>query len=681
MGRTSKHGKPKDVVEKHRVQRVHASLLPHCKTKACVLKTLTVLNAEGVLAAGVVADDASLTKQRGRHCIRQSAKKAANIETPYGRVVQQLHIDTDELKYWDYVHPLALLYCLTERSSALGDIMTQCIGDGTKPLSVVIYLDEITPGDPCRMDTTRKIWGIYWLFLDWPQHMIHNVDSWLLLGAIRCDVVNSLDGGMSEFMPMLLRIMFPESGEGMHTGAHIVCRSSDGTKCTRIFRGNFAGFIADDDAHKQVWGFKGASGRKPCFGCKNLLMDMIGVHDDPDCIGIDCPDAHRFQYHTDATIFAMADKLIESVGVLSPTPFKTLETNLGISYIPRGILYDPYMRTLVRPTLAMIRDWMHVFCSDGVANNEIARVLWTLKSECHLTLDDVDEWTQLIVLPRHHGKVSMQWFSDHRLLERKMRGFASEILTMVMLLHAYLVEVVQPTGAMPREIECIGLLKSIIDIMKLGAHGAMPYVEQLKSLLTAHHTLYTTLYQNVHCAFKPKYHQALHIPSNMETWNILLSCWTTERKNKDLKAACGTVYTHMEHVTTCTMVAQQIQHFEQNHHAMLDPFTLIDPHPSSIKGVISTAWHARLPCGHVHAGDIICTRQPFGVARVHRFVHIHNVSCHVEVDPFVRITSDDGCTWRSAEAGVNTIIVENVVCPVMYRHTHPVYKVILPTVV
>ena len=83
MGRTSKHGKTKDADAKHRLQRVHADLLLHCKTKACVLKTLTVLNAEGVLAAGVVADDASLTKQRGRHCIRQSAKKAANIETPY----------------------------------------------------------------------------------------------------------------------------------------------------------------------------------------------------------------------------------------------------------------------------------------------------------------------------------------------------------------------------------------------------------------------------------------------------------------------------------------------------------------------------------------------------------------------------------------------------------------------
>ena len=58
-----------------------------------------------------------------------------------------------------------------------------------------------------------------------------------------------------------------------------------------------------------------------------------------------------------------------------------------------------------------------------------------------------------------------------------MRGFASEILTMVMLLHAYLVEVVQPTGAMPREIGWTGLLKSIIDIMKFGAHGSMPHVE------------------------------------------------------------------------------------------------------------------------------------------------------------------------------------------------------------
>ena len=108
---------------------------------------------------------------------------------------------------------------------------------------------------------------------------------------------------------------------------------------------------------------------------------------------------------------------------------------------------------------------------------------------------------------------------------------------MVVLLHAYLVEVVQPTGAMPREIECIGLLNSIIDIMKLGAHRSMPHIERLKSLLHAHHTLYTTLYQTVPFAFKPKYHQALHIPSNMETWNILRSCWTTEHKKQRLESS------------------------------------------------------------------------------------------------------------------------------------------------
>ena len=659
-------------------QELHNELLRHAKSKFGVLRTLAVLNDAGVLAPGVVAHDVSATAQRGRHAIRASANAAAKIETPYGRVVQQLHINTDELEYWDYVHPLALLYCLTDRSSALGDVMAQCIGDGTKPLTVVIYLDEITPGNPLRMDTTRKIWGIYWLFTDWPQHMIHNVDSWLLLGAIRCDVVNSFDGGMAEFMPMLMRIMFPESGGGMQTGAHIVHRSSNGEVRTIVFRAKFGGFIADDDAHKQLWGFKGASGRKPCFGCMNVLMDRIGVPDEY-WIGIDCPDAHRFDKHTDETIYAMADKLIASVGVLSKTRFEELEKDCGILYIPNGMLYDLHMRKIVRPTTGMIRDWMHVFCSDGVANNEIARVLHTLKSECNLTVDDVDEWARMIVLPRHHGKVSIVWFSAHRLLDRKMRGFASEILTMVVLLHTYLVEVVQPMGAMPREIKCIGILKSIIDIMKLGAHGSMPHIERLRSLLHEHHTLYTTLYQTVPYAFKPKYHQALHIPSNMETWDILLSCWTTERKNKDLKAACGTVYTHMEHVTTSSMVAQQIQHFERNHRGMLDKFTLIDPHISSIEGVIATSLHARLPCGHVHAGDIIVIR-PFGVARVHRFFNIPDVSCYVQIERFVRVgTSDE--TWRSSDTGVCAIVVDDVVCPVMYRQTPPVYKVILPTVV
>ena len=136
----------------------------------------------------------------------------------------------------------------------------------------------------------------------------------------------------------------------------------------------------------------------------------------------------------------------------------------------------------------------------------------------------------------------------------------------------------------------------------------------------------------------------------------------------------------MEHVTTSTMVAQQIQHFERNHNGMLDTFTLIDPHTSSIEGVIATSLHARLPCGHVHAGDIIITR-PFGVARVHRFVNMPNVECHVQIDRFVRVTSDSNDTWRSTDTGMSAIIVDDVVCPAMYRLTPPVYKVILPTVV
>ena len=76
---------------------MHTELLRHSKTKVCVLKTLTVLNDAGVLTPGIVAHDASLTAQRGRYSIRTSANTAANIDTPYGRVVQQLHICTDEL--------------------------------------------------------------------------------------------------------------------------------------------------------------------------------------------------------------------------------------------------------------------------------------------------------------------------------------------------------------------------------------------------------------------------------------------------------------------------------------------------------------------------------------------------------------------------------------------------------
>ena len=58
-----------------------------------------------------------------------------------------------------------------------------------------------------------------------------------------------------------------------------------------------------------------------------------------------------------------------------------------------------------------------------------------------------------------------------------------------------------------------------------------------------------------------------------------------------------------------------------------------------------------------------------------------NVACHVQIDRFVRVTSDSNDTWRSTDTGMSAIIVDDVVCPAMYRLTPPVYKVILPTTV
>ena len=143
------------------------------------------------------------------------------------------------------------------------------------------------------------------------------------------------------------------------------------------------------------------------------------------------------------------------------------------------------------------------------------------------------------------------------------------------------------------------------------------------------------------------------------------------------------VYNTMEHVTTCTMVAQQVQNFERNHNGMLSEATLIDHRVLSIGGqAVATSLHARPPCGHVHAGDLIVVR-PFGVARVLRFIDIMTpaVSCSVQIERF-EPAGPSAEIWRSTGTDSCTVGVDAVVCPVIWRErSHDVFRTILPTIV
>ena len=83
--------------------------------------------------------------------------------------------------------------------------------------------------------------------------------------------------------------------------------------------------------------------------------------------------------HTHESITAVADHLEAKAAELGPTAaaFKQLETRLGFTYSPEGLLWDRQMREIARVPECVYWDWMHnMVASGGYAQlqiNELCR--------------------------------------------------------------------------------------------------------------------------------------------------------------------------------------------------------------------------------------------------------------------------------------------------------------------
>ena len=138
---------------------------------------------------------------------------------------------------------------------------------------------------------------------------------------MRSNVVSGMPGGVSGLMRRVLNVFYSSSGNNFSRGVSIVHRSS----CV-VLTATFAGFIADEKAHKEIMAVKGAAGTKPCITCKNAVQFTDADHRPEYYVGIECHDYDSFDYHTIASFYAMVDHLeaAHSEG-MSKKDFKSLQ--------------------------------------------------------------------------------------------------------------------------------------------------------------------------------------------------------------------------------------------------------------------------------------------------------------------------------------------------------------------
>eukprot|EP00959_Pyramimonas_sp_CCMP1952_P227706 4760973-Pyramimonas_sp.AAC.1 len=91
-------------------------------------------------------------------------------------------------------------------------------------MSIIVYSDEITPGNPLQSSNLRKVQCMYWSWQELGFPTLQNELSWFTACALRASEVQRLPGGMAELYKYVLRFFLghPRSRDLRHGVAFFV---------------------------------------------------------------------------------------------------------------------------------------------------------------------------------------------------------------------------------------------------------------------------------------------------------------------------------------------------------------------------------------------------------------------------------------------------------------------------
>ena len=596
-------------------------------SKTGLASVLQLLNDRGLLTDSLVRTPTHGQYRRGV----QAAVEAHGLKTntPYGTVIQEMDIPSVEMPRWHYINPFALIAHLCFINKYLYDLISAAVDRVGGPLRVLIYMDGINPGNPLRPDRARELEAIYWTFAELPNWFLRRKDSWFPFGLLRCNFVDSMTNQSSEFMTCIMKVFFT-GGDSWING---ICLQSQGR--SRIVVAVFGGFLADEKALKEIFDITGQAGSAPCFTCLNVRNRWVAV-DDTTTLKMWDPDRSKIVKATDTHIRCKVRRLREAAE--HGGNVKRMQTLLGINYSPNGLLFCAALTAVLSPANNYIRDWMHTLVSNGVAGTHLALICQALVG-VGCAMGVLQAYAKKFTLPRSRGKVTDLFFKDELMLSDHVRHFANDVLAMFPLLYAFLFEKAEPRGWLPRNIECFRALYAVLCILRRGAMSTTIHAH-LTRLIHRHAVLFLELYGNI--SAKVKFHHLYDLPDDLLRIGAL-SCFVTERKNKDAKAVASSVSRHLERTATMSFLQNTFTHWRDNMEACL-PSYLRRATDVTVPGAdctLSRSTEAILPCGDIFEGDVVLLNDG-SIAKVVDFWHwgdddVNDI--HVRLERFTRNAS------------------------------------------
>ena len=168
-----------------------------------VSKVLQVLHSHGELRSDIGGGSDRTIRER----LQVSVDDAVALDTPYGRLVESSPLQHPTYETFEFVNPFALLHVLAARSRDFYDLLAK-VDNPIEHRKIVLYIDELTPGNPLRHEKSRCTQCVYWTFADLPSHLVVQNHFWFLSTVLRSKVVEQVAGQVSGLMRAILKIFF-----------------------------------------------------------------------------------------------------------------------------------------------------------------------------------------------------------------------------------------------------------------------------------------------------------------------------------------------------------------------------------------------------------------------------------------------------------------------------------------
>lgn len=459
-------------------------------------------------------------------------KRQADIShvTPYGDILVEKNIAGT--KIW-MVQPVAMLYhisrsCL-EFSKFFKEILSRKPCTRDHPIKVIVYSDEVRPGNQLRHQNARKIQVCYWSLECFGLTNLSNERLWFILSICRSDVVKELPGKMSQFMKISMQ-MFMEPYD-LRSG--IILDFFDGSKAT-IF-GRVSILLGDEAALKETLDCKGAAGTFFCALCANICDHKSQLHSH-DTRGYlqpsTCLDLDLFRPNTDESVMETLRELSRWKATLPKTRFQKKEQEAGWNLNQNGLLLSGLQ---IGAASSIMFDWMHVYVASGIWQLEVMQLLTELQ-RVGITQAMLHRELQAWHWPE---RISSRSVSGQKIFAKKQEGdsvkcSASEALSVYTVLRCILIRFLRSGQCRGIEDHIDSFVKicrvlDLLQSLKRGHTKASTLHEAVAGHLTAYQKAYGTE------RWLPKHHYSLHLARLYSFHKTLCSCWTHERRHREIK--------------------------------------------------------------------------------------------------------------------------------------------------